>query len=360
MVGTAAAYGNGLGAWYYPGAPVGAEGPVSSVRLELLRQGLEDWALFKLVERKRGREYVEERLKALLPYAIEDLSDISSRDLGNNQIFELRKALLNELGGAAPAGRDVDIDGRVADARGVTVYRARVGDDVFATYTGADGSYRLRHRAGGRLRVSASGFRGADTSGGGVKLYRRLKGLLPVFDFEAGIDGAFWLSGDESDALTVAEERDVVREGRIALTAEFPCGRVSRIVNLYPRMKDFSKQHRLEFDAYNPNEFAVDVRLLLLDDEALDVDRQYRRRVTLRPRAWTHVSHRIKSLPRTGEPRFEVERDGSYDLKEGYRPDLTRIIGVGFEADGLTSCGGEQNPGSYKVVIDDVKLVIFE
>ncbi|HUU57117.1 MAG TPA: hypothetical protein VMW93_07235, partial [bacterium] len=360
MAGTAAAYGNGLGAWYYPGEPVGVEGPVSSMRLELLRQGLEDWALFKLVERKRGREYVEERLKALLPYAIEDLSDISSRDLGNNQIFELRKALLKELGGAAPAGREVDIGGRAADARGVTVYGARVGDDVFATYTGEDGSYRLRHRAGGPLRVSASGFRGEDTSGGVVKLYRTLKGLLPVFDFESGIDGAFWLSGDESDALTVAEERDVVREGRIALAAEFPCGRVSRIVNLYPRLKDFSKHHRLEFAAYNPNEFAVDVRLLLLDDEALDVDRQYRRRVTLRPRAWTHVSYAIKYLPRAGEPRFEVERDGSYDLKEGYRPDLTRIIGVGFEADGLTSYGGEQNPGSYKVIIDDVKLVIFE
>jgi hypothetical protein len=360
MVGTASAYGNGLGCWCYPGEPAGVEGPVSSVRLELLRQGLEDWALFELLEKKRGREYVEERLQALLPYGIEDLSDISSRDLANNQTFELRKAFLKELAGTAPAGREVDVGGRVTDARGVTIYGARVGDDVFATYTDDDGSYRLTHRASGRLRVSASGFRGEDTSGGGVQLYRRLKGLLPVFDFEAGIDGAFWLSGDESDALAVGEERDVVREGRIALAAEFPCGRVSRIVNLYPRMKDFSKHHRFEFDAYNPNGFTVDLRLLLLDDETLDVDRQYRRRVTLRPRAWTHVSYPIKYLPRTGEARFEIERDGSYDLKEGYRLDLTRIIGVGFEADGLTSSGGEKNPGSYKVIIDDVKLVIFE
>jgi hypothetical protein len=316
--------------------------------------------LFKLVEKKRGREYVEERLKALLPYAIEDLSDVSSRDLGNNQIFELRRAFLKELGGATPAGRKVDIGGRVADARGVTVYGARVGDDVFATYTGEDGSYRLKHRAAGRLCVSASGFRGEDTNGGAVQMYRRLKGLLPVFDFESGIDGAFWLSGDESDALAVGEEREVVREGRIALGAEFPCGRVSRAVNLYPRMKDFSKHHRLEFDAYNPNGFVVDLRLLLLDDETLDVDRQYRRRVILRPRAWTHVSYSIKYLPRTGEARFEIERDGTYDLKEGYRPDLTRIIGVGFEADGLTSSGGGKNTGSYKVIIDDVKLVVFE
>jgi hypothetical protein len=360
MVGTPAAYGNGLGVWFYPGAPAGVKGPVSSVRLELLRQGVEDWALFKLVEKKRGRAYVEERLKALLPYAIEDLSDVSSRDLANNQIFELRKALLEELGGAAAAGREFDVAGRVMDARGGAVYGARVGDDIFATYTGEDGSYRLKHRAGERLNVSASGYRSEETNGVVVNLYRRLKGLLPVFDFESGVDGAFWLSGDEGDALAVTEEREVVREGRVALAAEFPCGRPSRLVNLYPRMKDFSKHHRLEFEAYNPNPFVVDLRLLLLDDEARDVDRQYRRCVTLRPRAWTHVSYPIKYLAATGEARFELEGAGSYDLQEGYRPDLTRIIGVGFEADGLAVSGGEGNPGSYKVIIDDIKLVLFE
>jgi hypothetical protein len=360
MVGTAAAYGNGLGTWFYPGGPAGVVGPVSSVRLELLRQGLEDWALFKLVEKKRGREYVEERLKAVLPYTAEDLSDITSRDFGNNQIYELRKALLEELGGAGPGGREADVGGRVTDARGVPVYHARVGDDVFATYTGEDGSYRLRHRGGGPVRVSASGFHGEDTAGGAVQLYRRLKGLLPVFDFEAGIDAAFWLSGDAGDALSVAEERGIVREGRIALAAEFPCGRASRIVNLYPRTKDFSKHHRLEFAAYNPNGFAVDVRLLLLDDDALAVERQYRRRFTLRPRAWTYVSYPVKYLNRAGEPRFDVKRDGSYALKEGYRPDLARILGLGFEADGLTGAGGEGNAGSYKVIFDDVKLVVFE
>ncbi len=360
MSGTASSFGNGLGTWFYPGTPAGVEGPVSSVRLELLRQGLEDWALFKMVEKKRGRGYVRERLQALLPYAVDDLADVSARELGNNQIFELRRALLAELGGA-PAGRRADTAGRVADASGNPLYHARVAGGNFAAYTGGDGSYSLRFRdGGGALKVSASGFRSGETRGGGVTLYRRLKGLLPLFDFEAGIDAAFWLSGDSKDALAVSEELDAVREGKVALAAEFPCGRISRIVNLYPRVKDISKHHRLEFAAYNPNDFIVDVWLLLLDDEALDVDRQFRRLISLRPRAWTRVSYRIKDLPRSGEPKFEIKRDGSCVVKGAYRPDLTRIVGVGFEADGLAAYGGKADAASYKVVIDDVKLVIFE
>jgi hypothetical protein len=361
MAGTAAAFGNGLGTWFYPGGPAGVEKPVSSVRLELLRQGLEDWALFKMVEKKRGRDYVRERLQSLLPYAVNDLADVSARDLGNNQIFELRQALLAELGGGPPAGRRADAAGRVADAKGNPIYHARVASGAFATYTGEDGSYSLRFKGGrGVLEVSAPGFRSGETRGGGVTLYRRLKGLLPLFDFEAGIDAAFWLSGDQSDALVVSEELDVVHEGKVALAAEFPFGRIGRIVNLYPRLKDFSKHHRLEFGAYNPNDFIVDMWLLLLDDETLDIGRQFRRRISLRPRAWTRVSYRIKDLPRSGEPRLEIKRDGSCVVKGAYRPDLTRIVGVGFEADGLVAYGGRENAESYKIIIDDVKLIVFE
>jgi hypothetical protein len=362
MVGTAAAYGNGRGSWFYPGGPAAVEGPVSSVRLELLRQGLEDWGLFKLVEKKYGRAYVEERLQALLPYDLGDLSDLSSRDLGNNQIWELRQALLAAAVGEVPeAGKRVDVSGRVVDASGLSLRHARVSDGVFATYTGENGSYRLAYRAGkGPLEVTLSGFRRNKTTGGTVTLYRRLRGLLPVFDFEAGIDPSYWVSGSEDDALAVAEERDVVYEGRIALAAEFPCGRPSRLLNLYPRQKDFSKHHRFEFAAYNPQDFVVDLWLLLLDDEALDVERQYRRRVTLRPRAWTRLSFRTPDLARNGEPRFDVKGDGSYAYKAAYRPDLTRILGVGWEADGLVAAGGRDNAGTYKVIIDDVKLVMFE
>jgi len=361
MVGTAVAYGNGSGCWFYPGAPAAVDGPVSSLRLELLRQGLEDWALFKLLEKRRGRAYVEERLASLLPYDIEDLSDIAARDLSNKEIWELRRAMLEELAGGAAAAKKSEITGRVFDAPGTPIYHARVGDELFACYTNAGGSYRLYYRAsGGAVNVAADGFRPGRTTGGPVKLYRGLKGMVPVFDFEEGIKPSFWLSGEEGDALEVAEERALVSEGKVALAARFACGRPSRIVNLYPRQKDFSKQHRFEFDVYNPNDFIVDIWLLLLDDDAVDVARQFRRRISLRPRAWTRVSFRIKGLAKTGEPRFRLKSDGTYTVHAGYRPDLTRVIGVGFESDGLAGAGGEDNGSSYRLIFDNVKVIIFE
>jgi hypothetical protein len=103
----------------------------------------------------------------------------------------------------------------------------------------------------------------------------------------------------------------------------------------------------------------VDVWLLVLDDDVLDVEKQFRRRVTLRPRAWTRVSFRTKYLPASGEGRFTRKSDGTYSVKPGYQPDLTHIVGIGFEGDGLVGSGGADASGSYKIIIDDVKLIIF-
>ncbi len=43
---------NGQGSYVYPGAKVGVFGPVSSIRLELMREGIEDFEYFWLLERK--------------------------------------------------------------------------------------------------------------------------------------------------------------------------------------------------------------------------------------------------------------------------------------------------------------------
>jgi len=358
LAGTPAAYGNGFGCWFYPGAPAELEAPVSSHRLELLRQGREDWALLRMVEKKRGRAYVEERLKALLPYDLRDLNDVSARDLGTNQIYELRKALLAELAGGPAPGRAAAAAGRVTDAGGVALYHVRVGDGTFATYTSEDGSYRLTRRVGA-LEATAPGYR-VEAAGGDVKLFRGLRGLEPVFDFESGIVPAQWLAGGATDALSVYEERQIISEGRIALGVEFACGRPGRVVNLYPRTKDFSKFHRLEFDVFNPQPFVADLTLLLLDDDAADVAEQYRHRVTCRPQAWTRVSLRVRDLAEAGEQQFRIKEDGTAYVKAAYKPDLSRVLGVGFEADGLAGAGGRDGKARYKLVIDNIKLVIFE
>ena len=360
MSGTAAAYGNGLGLWCYPGAPAGVEGPVTSARLELLRQGLEDWVLFRLAERKLGREYVAERLMALLPYDVGNLNDVEARDLGTNQLYELRMDLLSALAGKAAPGRDAPLAGRVTDAPGAPVYHARVGDATFATYTDEAGGFRLRYRGEKEAPEAEAPGSGRGDAGAAVTLRRGLRGLEPVYDFEGGVDPALWLAGEKTDALAAAEERELVHEGRIALSVAFPCGRVSRVVNLYPRQKDFGPYNTLEFDLYNPNDFIVDVWFLVLDDPAADVDQQFRQRITLRPRGWTRVSYRLRSFADGGEGRYRPGVKGGITIQPAYRPEMSNVIGFGFEADGLAAAGGKGNAGSYRVIVDNFKVVKFE
>ena len=46
----------GDGSLFYPGTPLGVDGPISSLRLEVIRDGLEDFDLLKLAEIRLGKE----------------------------------------------------------------------------------------------------------------------------------------------------------------------------------------------------------------------------------------------------------------------------------------------------------------
>lgn len=53
----------GDGSLFYNGDRIGLDGPVGSVRLELLRSAIEDYHMFELAEKIFGREYVESQIK---------------------------------------------------------------------------------------------------------------------------------------------------------------------------------------------------------------------------------------------------------------------------------------------------------
>ena len=48
---------SGDGSWFYPGPAVGLRGPIPSLRLKNIADGLEDYDLLKMAEEKFGREY---------------------------------------------------------------------------------------------------------------------------------------------------------------------------------------------------------------------------------------------------------------------------------------------------------------
>ena len=58
---------NGEGALFYPGEDAGIEGPIASIRLKNLRDGMEDYEYFVLLEHRRGREAVDEIVRRAVP-----------------------------------------------------------------------------------------------------------------------------------------------------------------------------------------------------------------------------------------------------------------------------------------------------
>jgi len=58
---------NGDGALFYPGADAGIDGPVASIRLKSLRDGMEDYEYFALLDARGGRDAVERIVRAAVP-----------------------------------------------------------------------------------------------------------------------------------------------------------------------------------------------------------------------------------------------------------------------------------------------------
>lgn len=58
---------NGEGSLFYPGANANFDGPVASIRLKQIREGLEDYEYFKLLADRGQRAFAEERVRRLAP-----------------------------------------------------------------------------------------------------------------------------------------------------------------------------------------------------------------------------------------------------------------------------------------------------
>ncbi len=57
----------GDGSMFYPGNRVGIDGPVGSLRLELIRSGIEDFYMLSLGEKVFGRKYIDKLIKSVTP-----------------------------------------------------------------------------------------------------------------------------------------------------------------------------------------------------------------------------------------------------------------------------------------------------
>ena len=58
---------NGDGALFYPGTDAGIDGPVASIRLKNLRDGMEDYEYFAILEKLGGTDIVEQVIRSAVP-----------------------------------------------------------------------------------------------------------------------------------------------------------------------------------------------------------------------------------------------------------------------------------------------------
>ena len=86
---------NGEGYMIYPGVPAGIDGPVSSMRLKNIRDGMEDYEYFVLLEKSVGREAVTKIVSTVVPdwwnFSKEPKAYITARDLIAQEILKSKK-----------------------------------------------------------------------------------------------------------------------------------------------------------------------------------------------------------------------------------------------------------------------------
>ena len=81
---------NGEGALFYPGEDAGIEGPVASIRLKNLRDGMEDYEYFALLDKRRCSAVVDEIVRSAVP-------TWGTWNQDPYRLLELRKALATEI-----------------------------------------------------------------------------------------------------------------------------------------------------------------------------------------------------------------------------------------------------------------------
>jgi hypothetical protein len=81
---------NGEGALFYPGEDAGIDGPIASIRLKCLRDGMEDYEYFALLDNHGGKPAVDEIVRSAVP-------TWGTWNQDPHQLLKLRERLANEI-----------------------------------------------------------------------------------------------------------------------------------------------------------------------------------------------------------------------------------------------------------------------
>ena len=145
-------WGNGAGAILYPGPQVGVDGPVSSIRLELNREMVEDYEYLYILEQLGRGDYTRQVVLDLIPK-----DDIYGLALTPEDFYQAREALADQILKLKEGVSDLVIArGVVVDENGEPMSNVLVSTGINATLSDEQGTYRLYIQRGTQPEVTFS------------------------------------------------------------------------------------------------------------------------------------------------------------------------------------------------------------
>jgi hypothetical protein len=274
--------------------------PLSSLRFEALRDGIEEHAYLQMATQLRAYgSGLDAKLNDLAQRLARSLTDYPSgaypwnwtnipdfsKDPG---AYDGARRRLAEAIERAVAGREPAVaSGRVLDASGAPVAGATVSDGVLRTTTGTDGSFRLEGvLAQHTLTASGPLYRPVTVAGQeGVAQEITLPAgdarLLASFESRGGVTVSGGAAAPSGARATVGARSLRVRLG----------GRGGTLTWNVPRgLRDMSAGRQLEFDAFNPADmnWRAPWRLKVVAFDAHG-HRAWERYI-LAPQEWTHIA----------------------------------------------------------------------
>ncbi len=233
-------WGFGAGTLIYPGKGRDIDGPVSSVRLDLNRDAMEDHNYLKTLEQVSSREYAGQVTQRLIPGYLKEMN------LDPDLYHSLRQFIVAEISrlksGEALVSKK---EGIVKDSAGNTLEGAEVVTDYFGATTDSNGQYEVYYKSDDTITVSLTGFKnGTGKAGDTVSLTAVNSKLLVSFEnvnepYEVGSGSGnvvtqYATQGNKSMKLTVAKNG----EGEIG-------------VDVPASLQNWTSYNYLVWDVYN-------------------------------------------------------------------------------------------------------------
>ena len=279
-------------------------GPISSLRLESLRDGIEDYQYLTMAAAARRDVAASESAAACAQQVAAAVTDFrygptsrsTYRNLPgfatNGTLYGAARAhladyIVRSRSGLAP----VTVSGTVRDAAGGgPVAGARVTDGVVSTTTDPQGHFELPGvLSGWRLAVSHPLYAAAVERGQGddpavtVALTRRASTLV-LANFDGGPGFAV------ARGATRSAEHTAVTSGRAGVCVRLAGGRAAATLSLPPGRRNLRRRHTLGLDVFSPgvldHEHPWFLTLTLSDARGARTARTF----LLRPGGWTHLS----------------------------------------------------------------------